>query len=54
MQDGRLSIKTRRGSQIPQLIPDQQLVGDFPESLVADFVHWLDLEKGILEFRPLD
>jgi hypothetical protein len=54
MDESELIIKARAEHQIFQLIPHEKLAGDFPESLVSGYVHWLDLESGTLEFRPLD
>ncbi|KGO72346.1 Protein of unknown function DUF3645 [Penicillium expansum] len=53
MQSGRLFIKTRKGCQILQLIPQDILENDFPRVFVSDNFHWLNLETGVLEFRPL-
>lgn len=53
MQGERLSIKTRKGSQILQLIPPEVFVNDFPRVFISDNFHWLDLQTGLLEFRPL-
>ncbi|KAI0029346.1 hypothetical protein K488DRAFT_56572 [Vararia minispora EC-137] len=36
-----------------ELIPHEQLRNDFPLFLVDDHVHWMDLETGVIEFRPL-
>ncbi|KAJ5136400.1 hypothetical protein N7448_004954 [Penicillium atrosanguineum] len=51
---GELIIKARAERQILQLIPHEKLAGDFPETLVSGYVHWLALESGTLEFRPLE
>ncbi|KAL4900003.1 hypothetical protein BDW74DRAFT_183142 [Aspergillus multicolor] len=50
----QLLIKTRKAGQTLRLIPYDVLVEDFPDSLVMKHAHWLDLETGVLEFRPLD
>ncbi|RDW69126.1 uncharacterized protein DSM5745_08886 [Aspergillus mulundensis] len=50
----QLVIKAKKASQILRLIPHDVLVEDFPESLIKMHAHWLDLETGVLEFRPLD
>ena len=39
-------------SQILQLIPRSILSGDFPRHFVDEYIHWLDLGTGELEFRP--
>lgn len=54
MDTNELIIKARAEHQILQLIPHEKLAGDFPESLVSGYVHWLDLERETLEFRPLE
>ncbi|KAJ6178702.1 hypothetical protein N7519_009163 [Penicillium mononematosum] len=54
MQDERLSIKTRKESRILQLIPPEVLVKDFPRVFISDNFHWLDLQTGMVEFRPLN
>ncbi|KAF5344605.1 hypothetical protein D9758_013897 [Tetrapyrgos nigripes] len=40
-------------NRVLRLIPHLVLSGDFPELLVQENVHWLDLERNELEFRPL-
>jgi hypothetical protein len=35
-----------------QLIPGHILADDFPASFIENYVHWLDLSRGELEFRP--
>ncbi|KAJ5801123.1 uncharacterized protein N7518_003191 [Penicillium psychrosexuale] len=54
MQSGKLLIKTRKGSQVLQLIPHEVLEKDFPRVLISENFHWLDLETGAVEFRPLN
>ncbi len=39
-------------SEILQLIPRIKLVDDFPRHFVHEYIHWLDLKTGELEFRP--
>ena len=41
-------------SQLLQLIPQSRLVDDFPRHFVDEYIHWLDLNTGELEFRPID
>ena len=41
-------------SQLLQLIPRARLVDDFPRHFVDEYFHWLDLNTGELEFRPID
>ncbi|KAJ5530850.1 hypothetical protein N7527_004243 [Penicillium freii] len=54
MRSGNLLIKTRKGSQILQLIPQDVLEKDFPRIFVSESFHWLDLDTGVVEFRPLN
>ncbi|KAJ5425840.1 hypothetical protein N7465_000910, partial [Penicillium sp. CMV-2018d] len=54
MRSGRLLIKTRKGSQILQLIPQDVLEKDFPRIFVSESFHWLDLDTGVVEFRSLN
>ncbi|KAI0275472.1 hypothetical protein BC834DRAFT_853041 [Gloeopeniophorella convolvens] len=43
-----------RASCCYQIVPRSILSGDFPVHLVEGHVHWLDLETGEIEFRPVD
>ncbi|KAH8991107.1 hypothetical protein EDB86DRAFT_3065229 [Lactarius hatsudake] len=55
LRDGDLTLQAR-GSKDPrllQLVPRAVLVGDFPKAFVDDYVHWLDLRTGEVEFRPV-
>ncbi|CAI7605762.1 unnamed protein product [Penicillium glandicola] len=54
MRNGSLLIKTRKGSQILQLIPQEVLEKDFPRIFISENFHWLDLETGVVEFRPVN
>ena len=51
-----LILKARKpgDSRTLQLIPQSIFSGDFPEHFVRDYIHWLDLSTGELEFRPLE
>jgi hypothetical protein len=51
---GDLILQARNlgDSQVLQLIPQSVLLGDFPRHLVDEYIHWLDLSTGQLEFRP--
>ncbi|KAH8997134.1 hypothetical protein EDB86DRAFT_928074 [Lactarius hatsudake] len=37
-----------------QLVPREVFDGDFPKAFVVDYVHWLDLRTGEVEFRPVE
>ncbi|KAF9894293.1 hypothetical protein FE257_007796 [Aspergillus nanangensis] len=54
MEYNELIIKTQNGDRILRLIPHEKLEGDFPDSFIFDYVHWLDTTTGVLEFRPLE
>ncbi|KAJ0423879.1 hypothetical protein BJY00DRAFT_309697 [Aspergillus carlsbadensis] len=45
--------KTKGTRQILRYIPPDSLFKDFPNSLVAGHAHWINLDDGSLEFRPL-
>ncbi len=47
-----LQARNPRDSQTLQLIPRPVLSGDFPKHFVDEYIHWLDLSTGELEFRP--
>lgn len=50
-----LIIRARGPSdQIFELIPHDILAEDFPHFFSADYVHWMDISTGKVEFRPLD
>ena len=52
----KLILKARKPGDlhILQLIPESIFEGDLPAHFVHDFIHWLDLSTGELEFRPLE
>ncbi|KAJ5595016.1 uncharacterized protein N7459_001224 [Penicillium hispanicum] len=54
MDESGLLVRTRKATQIFQLIPYKLLLQDFPATLVVDNFHWLDPATGTLEFRPKD
>ncbi|KAI9850515.1 MAG: hypothetical protein M1838_005579 [Thelocarpon superellum] len=49
----QLRIKARRGSQVLELIPLEFFQDDLPEHFAVNFVHWINVETGEIEFRPL-
>ena len=53
-KDSELILKARKpgDSRILQLIPQSIFEGDFPAQFVSDYIHWLDLSTGEVEFRP--
>ncbi|KAH9030640.1 hypothetical protein EDB85DRAFT_2275651 [Lactarius pseudohatsudake] len=55
LRDEGLTLQARR-PQDPrrlQLVPRTVFVDDFPKAFVDDCVHWLDLDTGEVEFRPV-
>ncbi|KAJ5124378.1 uncharacterized protein N7515_008203 [Penicillium bovifimosum] len=54
MAAGEFFIKTRKGSQILQLIPHAVFQEDFPRPFVTEYYHWLNLQTGAVVFRPLN
>ena len=55
-KDGNIILQARKpdSSQLLQLIPQSTLVGDFPPHFIDEYIHWLALSTGELEFRPVD
>lgn len=49
----RLILRTRRGSEILELIPHEKFAGDLPTLLIEGYTHWLNLSTGQIELRPL-
>ena len=47
-----MQARNPRDSQILQLVPRSILSGDFPRHFIDEYIHWLDLSTGELEFRP--
>ncbi|KIM42919.1 hypothetical protein M413DRAFT_409020 [Hebeloma cylindrosporum] len=37
-----------------ELIPHHILLGDFPTFFIEEHAHWMDVQSGEVEFRPLD
>ena len=46
-------IRTRKGSQILELVPQRYFINDLPSSLIEEYFHWLDVTHRTIEFRPL-
>jgi hypothetical protein len=55
LRDGDLTLQARKpeDSQLLQFVPREVFVGDFPKTFVDDYVHWLDIGTGEVEFRPV-
>ncbi|KAF8260775.1 hypothetical protein EI94DRAFT_1747586 [Lactarius quietus] len=56
LRDGDLTVKALGSgdSTLLQLVPREVFVEDFPRAFVDDYIHWLDLGTGEVEFRPVD
>ena len=53
MYDSELIIRARRQGQVYELLPVHTLDGDFPQAFVHDYAHWLHIDTGFVEWRPL-
>lgn len=53
MHDSELIIRAKRHEKVFELLPTHLLNADFPHTFVQDFAHWLNLETGVVEWRPL-
>ncbi len=53
MYDSELIIRTRKQGQVYELLPVHTLDGDFPQTFVDDYAHWLHINTGFVEWRPL-
>jgi hypothetical protein len=49
-----LVINAQLGSQLLRYIPHGRLKGDFPDSLLLGYAHWLNVDNSQVEFRPLE
>ncbi|KAI0296907.1 hypothetical protein B0F90DRAFT_1744138 [Multifurca ochricompacta] len=47
-----LQIRRPGSSQLLQLVPRSTFSGDLPRNFIDEYVHWLDLGTGEVEFRP--
>ena len=56
LRDGDLTLQARKpgDSQLLQFVPREVFVGNFPKAFVDDYVHWLDIGTGEVEFRPAE
>jgi hypothetical protein len=56
LRDGDLTVQARRpeDSRLLQFVPREVFVGDFPKTFADDYVHWLDIDTGEVEFRPVE
>ncbi len=53
MREGRIVVRTRKGQEVLELVPQVYFNGDLPVDFIDDYAHWLDLSSKEIEFRPL-
>ena len=53
MDDSELIIRAKRIGQVYELLPVHALDGDFPAAFVHSYAHWLHIDTGFVEWRPL-
>ena len=56
LREEDLTLRARRPEdpRLLQFVPHNVFVGDFPKNFVDNYVHWLDLDTGEVEFRPVE
>lgn len=47
-------IRARIGGRVIEAVPNTRFLSDLPTHFVNDYVHWVDLATGSIEFRPLE
>jgi Protein of unknown function (DUF3638)/Protein of unknown function (DUF3645) len=53
MRDSEIIIRARKQRKTYELLPAHALEGDFPLALVQNYVHWLHIDSGSIEWRSL-
>ncbi|MCJ1392993.1 hypothetical protein MMC18_005865 [Xylographa bjoerkii] len=53
MQNSEVLIRAKKNEVIYEILPVYSLEGDFPNAFVHDYVHWLEVATGFVEWRPL-
>ncbi|KAL0569705.1 hypothetical protein V5O48_012255 [Marasmius crinis-equi] len=48
-----ITAKCSENNRRFELIPHTTMAGDLPHFFVDDYAHWLDLDEGVIELRPL-
>ena len=51
--DDSLLIRIKTGDRYLEAVPSHVFSGDFPAEFVNEYLHWLDLDTGVLELRPI-
>jgi hypothetical protein len=55
LESGELRIRAAgENDRLFELIPHSILQGDFPQHMVDDCAHWMDIKSEEIEFRPLN
>jgi Protein of unknown function (DUF3638)/Protein of unknown function (DUF3645) len=47
-----LRVRAMNEQGVWEFVPSRLLVGAFPDAFVQNFVHWYNLDRGYVEFRP--
>ena len=53
MPNSKLIIRAKNKDRTYELIPTNALGNDFPYAFINEYVHWLDLDTRIIEWRPV-
>ncbi|KAK3346459.1 hypothetical protein B0T25DRAFT_484377 [Lasiosphaeria hispida] len=53
MHEEQLVVLARRPDAERWLVPPRMLQGDIPDLLIANYIHWLDIQGRTIELRPL-
>jgi hypothetical protein len=51
--DGQLLIRVREREHVLEAVPHQTFKGDLPFHFREQFAHWLNVDTGVIELRPL-
>ncbi|KAK8018742.1 hypothetical protein PG991_007932 [Apiospora marii] len=52
LKKGHLVVQACKNDSTWQFIPPEALQGDLPQPLITPYQHWINVETGVLEFRP--
>ena len=53
MYESELIIRATKQGQVYELLPVEALASDFPQAFIQDYAHWLHVDTGSIEHRPL-
>ena len=53
MYESELIIQARKQGQVYEILPVNALADDFPQAFIQDYAHWLHIDTGCIEYRPL-